>query len=65
MKMGQQEVYKILKINGEWMLSREISDKLKDNIGAGNLSRNIKRLIQSGLIKSKFIKGNVFMYKVE
>ena len=61
--MGQQEVYKVMK-DKDWLLSKEINDLLENRIHFGNLSKNIKRLIQSGLVKSKFIERNKFMYKV-
>ena len=63
-KMTQREVYKILKKHRRWLTSKEINDLLEKRIQFGNLSKNIKRLMQSGLVKSKFIERNTYKYMV-
>ena len=62
--MGQREVYKILKTSKRWLISKEIIDRLEDSIGVRNLSRNLLKLVQSGMIKRKHIERNTFMYKI-
>ncbi len=61
--MGQREVYEVLKTSGKWLFSKEVADRLEDNIGSGNLSRNLAKLRQSGMVKRELIKMNIFKYK--
>ncbi|MBW2999253.1 winged helix-turn-helix transcriptional regulator [Candidatus Woesearchaeota archaeon] len=64
--MGQQDIYDFLKKHhkrapNKWYTSKELSQRL--GISIGSITMSLKKLRESGSIKFKTTKRNMFLYQ--